>query len=232
MKKDVKSMAKVKKVEKEEIKPNSVFSVTAISSKGIKAVFGGVRLNWVFIAQPKQDDKDPLKAQYRLQAILGNGEKEFVAALKKACEQYLNMAAVSWGGEVRAKVLKQMFTLDVDKSFFKSSEHGLVINAHSTVKRESANDQFAAKFPPRLVLEDGSQPATVADAEAAFYSGCYADVAVWIQAYDVDGGKGLSVYLNGVRKLADGERIAGNIDPFAGTTPTALPAPLKAKALL
>lgn len=226
-------MAKKNEVKKAEaVKPNSTFTASEISAKGIKAIFGGVRLNWPFLATPKQDNKDPLKAQYRLQAILGNGEKEFIANLKKACEQYMEMAAVGWGGPIREKVLKQMFTLDVDKSFFKSSEFGLTINAHSTVKRELANEPFAAKYPPRLILENGEQPATVADAEKAFYSGMYADVAVWIQAYEVDGGRGLSVYLNGVRKLADGEPIAGSIDPFAGTTPTALPAPLKAKALL
>lgn len=230
-------MAKKNEVKKaEQVKPDSVFAVTEITPKGIKAIMGGVRLNWPFLAQPKQDNKNPLKAQYRLQAILGNGEKEFIAGLKKACEQYLMSAAVAWGGDVRTKVLKQMFTLDVDKSFFKTVQVDgvdcIVINAHSTVTRDNDKEAFAAKYPPRLILADGSQPASVADAEKEFYSGVYADVAVWIQAYDVDGSKGLSVYLNGVRKLADGERIAGDIDPFAGTAPTALPAPLKAKALL
>jgi len=230
-------MAKKNEVKKAaEVKANSVFTVTEITPKGIKAIMGGVRLNWVFLAQPKQDNKNPLKAQYRLQAILGNGEKEFIANLKKACEQYLMSAAVAWGGDVRTKVLKQLFTLDVDKSFFKTvrvdGADCIVINAHSTVIRDNDKEAFAAKYPPRLILADGSQPASVADAEKEFYSGVYADVAVWIQAYDVDGSKGLSVYLNGVRKLADGDRIAGEIDPFAGTVPTALPAPLKAKALL
>lgn len=230
-------MVKKKEVQKAaEVKPQSVFTASDISAKGIKALFGGVRLNWVFVATPKIDAKDPLKAQYRLRAILGNGEKEFVAALKKACEQYMTAASVAWGGDVRAKVLKNMFTLDVDKSFFKTvdvnGEDCLAISAHSTVKRKSAAEPFAAKFPPRLILEDGTQPADIAAAEKAFYSGIYADVAVWIQAYEVDGGRGLSVYLNGVRKLADGGPITGAIDPFAGTTPTALPAPLKAKALL
>lgn len=231
-------MAKEKQLKKAEpVKPVSVFTASDISAKGIKAIFGGVRLNWVFVATPRVDAKDPLKAQYRLQAILGNGAKEFIAGLKKACEQYLTAASVAWGGDVRAKVLKNMFTLDVDKSFFKTiklsdTDEALAINAHSTVKRDSANEPFVAKYPPKLILEDGSQPASVADAEKEFYSGVYADVAVWIQAYEVDGGRGLSVYLNGVRKLADGEPIAGSVDPFAGTTPTALPAPLKQKALL
>jgi hypothetical protein len=229
-------MAKKTTVAKAEVKPNSTFAATDISPKGIKAIFGGVRLNWVFVASPKVDNKDPLKAQYRVQAILGNGEKEFVAGLKKACEQYLTAAAVAWGGDVRAKVLKQQFTLDVDKSFFKTVNFdgvdSIVINAHSTVKRASENEPFVAKMPPRLVLPDGTAPASAEAAEKEFTSGIYADVAVWIQAYEVDGGRGLSVYLNGVRKLADGEPIAGMSDPFAGTAPTALPAPLKQKALL
>lgn len=235
-------MAKKNEVKKAaEVKPNSVFTVSEISAKGIKAMFGGVRLNWVFLAQPKPAAPDKktgkvLKAQYRTQALLGNGQKEFVAGLKKACEQYMQAASIGWGGDIREKVLKHMFTLDVDKSFFKTvdvnGEDWLGINAHSTIVRESENDPFVAKFPPKLLLENGEQPATVADAEKAFKSGDYADVMVWIQAYEMEGGRGLSVYLNGVRKLADGEPIAGMSDPFAGTTPTALPAPLKAKALL
>lgn len=230
-------MAKKNEVKKAaEVKPNSVFTATDISAKGIKAIFGGTRLNWTFVVTPKQDAKNDKKAQYRTQAILGNGEKEFIAGLKKACEQYLQIAAIGWGGDVRTKVLKTMFTLDIEKSFFKTVQIDgvdyIAINAHSTVTRENAAEPFAAKFPPKLILADGSQPATVADTEREFVSGIYADVAVWIQAYDVDGSKGISVYLNGVRKLADGEPIAGMTDPFAGTTPTALPAPLKAKALL
>lgn len=230
-------MAKKNEVKKAEtVKPQSVFTPTDISPRGVKAIFGGVRLNWTFVATPKQDAKNEKKAQYRTQAILGNGEKEFIAGLKKTCEQYLQAAAIGWGGDVRAKVLKTMFTLDVEKSFFKTVQIDgvdyIAINAHSTVTRESAAEPFAAKFPPKLILPDGSQPATVADAEREFTSGIYADVAVWIQAYDVDGSKGISVYLNGVRKLADGEPIAGMTDPFAGSAPTALPAALKAKALL
>lgn len=219
-----------KKVQKaEEAKPQSVLTITDISPKGIKAIFGGVRLNWVFVASPKIDKNDELKAQYRLQAILGAGEKEFVQTLKKACEQYLRSASVAWGADVRQKVLATSFALDGHGSFFKSSEHGLTIGAHSTVRRASTADTFAAKFPPKLILADGSTP-SLEDAEREFVSGIYADVAVFVSAYDVDGGRGLTVYLNGVRKLADGEPLAGLPDPFAGSTPTALPAALSAPA--
>ena len=77
-------MAKKNEVKKAEtVKPNSTFTATDISPRGVKAIFGGVRLNWTFVATPKQDAKNDKKAQYRTQAILGNGEKEFIAGLKK-----------------------------------------------------------------------------------------------------------------------------------------------------
>lgn len=235
-------MAKKNEVKKAaEVKPQSVFTVSDISAKGIKAMFGGVRLNWVFLAQPKPDKPDEktglvLKAQYRTQALIGNGAKEFNTGLRKACEQYMQMAAIPWGGELRKQILSAMFTFNGPKAFFKSEEidgvEYIAINTKSNVFRDAETDPFVAKRPPVLLLENGERPESVAAAEKAFYSGIYADLIVWIQAYDKGGGRGLSVYLNGVRKLADGEPIAGAIDPFAGTTPTALPAPLKAKALL
>lgn len=235
-------MAKKNEVKKAEaVKPNSTFTASEISAKGIKAMFGGVRLNWTFLAQPKPDKPDEktglvLKAQYRTAALIGNGAKEFNQGLRRACEQYMQMASVPWGGELRKQILSQMFQFEADKAFFKTETIDgidyLSINTKSNVYRESENEPFIAKRPPVLLLENGERPATIQEAEKAFYSGVYADLMVWIQAYDKGGGRGLSVYLNGVRKLADGEPIAGSIDPFAGTTPTALPAPLKAKALL
>ena len=44
-------MAKKNEVKKAaEVKANSVFTVTEITPKGIKAIMGGVRLNWPFLA--------------------------------------------------------------------------------------------------------------------------------------------------------------------------------------
>jgi hypothetical protein len=52
-----------------------------------------------------------------------------------------------------------------------------------------------------------------------FYSGVIADVAVFIAAYDMPESSGITMYLNGVRKVANGERLA-SIDPFAGIEAT------------
>ena len=191
--------------------------VTKISPKGINAVIRNVTLNWCFVDRPAQDKDDPLKAMYRTQMLLMGGEKEFVAAMKSALEQYMKSASVAWGADQRMKVLKTALTLDVDKSLFKQTDLGLSLAAHQTVRRETELDEFVAKYPPKLRLADNTDcPAGMVTQE--FYSGAIADVAVFISAYDVDAGRGITMYLNGVRKVADGERIA-SIDPFADVPP-------------
>jgi len=191
--------------------------VTKISPKGINAVVRNVMLNWVFIDRPAQDKDDPLKAAYRTQMILMGGEKEFIATMKTTLERYMKSASVAWGADQRMKVLKTALTLDVDKSLFKQTELGLSLAAHQTVRRETELDEFVAKHPPKVLLADNTDcPAGMVTQE--FYSGAIADVAVFISAYDVDAGRGITMYLNGVRKVADGERIA-SLDPFADVPP-------------
>jgi hypothetical protein len=191
--------------------------VTKITPKGINAVLRNVVLNWVFIDRPAQDRDDPLKASYRTQMVLQGGEKEFVAAMKTALTQYLKSASVAWGADVRLKALNNALMLDVDKSLFKQTEQGLSLAAHQTVRRETDLDEFVAKYPPSVRLADNTDcPAGMVQQE--FYSGAIADVAVFISAYEVEAGRGITMYLNGVRKVADGERIA-SIDPFADVPP-------------
>ncbi len=212
-------MAKAVKEQAKAAAPVAVSElvVTKISPKGINAVVRNVTLNWVFIDRPAQDKDDPLKAAYRTQMVLMGGEKEFIATMKTALEQYMKSASVAWGADQRMKVLKTALTLDVDKSLFKQTELGLSLAAHQTVRRETELDEFTAKYPPKIRLADNTDcPAGMVTQE--FYSGAIADVAVFISAYDVDAGRGITMYLNGVRKVADGERIA-SIDPFADVPP-------------
>lgn len=206
-----------KKVEAAAVADKSELVVTKITPKGITAVIRNVMLNWVFIDKPAQDKDDPLKATYRTQMVLQGGEKEFVQAMKSALTQYLKSASVAWGADQRLKILNNALMLDVDKSLFKQTDLGLSLAAHQTVRRETDLDEFVAKYPPTVRLADNSDcPPSMIQQE--FYSGAIADVAVFISAYDVDAGRGITMYLNGVRKVADGERIA-SVDPFADVPP-------------
>jgi hypothetical protein len=218
----VKAKAKAKTKQEAAAEPKSELVVTKISPKGINAVIKNVILNWVFLAKPAEDKKNPLKAAYRTQMILRGGEKEFIVAMEVSLTQYLKSAAVTWGGDIRTKVLKNMLTLDAEKALFKTDASGLGLSmqTHQTVKRETELDEFAAARPPKVVLSNGEDcPHNMIATE--FYSGVIADVAVFIQTYEADGGRGVTLLLNGVRKVANGERIAG-IDPFAEVPATTL----------
>ena len=209
-------MAK-KEVQSVAVSDASSLVVTKISPKGINAVIRNVMLNWVYLDKPAEDKDDPLIARYRTQMVLQGDGKGFVAMMKAALEQYMKSAAVAWGGDVRMKVLKNALTLDVDKSLFKQTENGISLAAHQTVRRETELDEFIAKYPPSVRLADNTDcPAGLVKQE--FYSGAIADVAVFISAYEIDAGRGITMYLNGVRKVADGERIA-SVDPFADVPP-------------
>lgn len=202
--------------------PKSELVVTKITPKGINAVIKNVVLNWVFLAKPAEDKANPLKAAYRTSMILRGGEKEFLKTMEAALAQYMKVATIAWGADVRLKKLKHALTLDVEKSLFKtdSSGLGLSLQAHQTVMRETEVDEFIAKFPPQVRLSDNSE-CQAGMITQEFYSGVIADVAVFISAYDVPSASGITIYLNGVRKIANGERIAG-IDPFADVPATTL----------
>lgn len=51
----------------------------------------------------------------------------------------------------------------------------------------------------------------------AFYGGCYARANVTPASYEADGSKGVTLYLNAVQKVKDGERFGGSegVDPDA-----------------
>ena len=48
--------------------------------------------------------------------------------------------------------------------------------------------------------------------ESDFYSGCKTRVTYGVWAYDTDGNKGVTLLLNNVQKVADGERLSGRPD--------------------
>lgn len=50
---------------------------------------------------------------------------------------------------------------------------------------------------------------TPIDSEDAFYSGCYAIARVNFYAFDNNGNKGVAVFLNGLMKTREGERLGG-----------------------
>jgi hypothetical protein len=63
---------------------------------------------------------------------------------------------------------------------------------------------FASKDQPGVV----NRKAKPIDAKE-IYSGCQVRVTYGVWPYDTDGNKGVTLFLNNVQKVADGERLAG-----------------------
>jgi len=67
------------------------------------------------------------------------------------------------------------------------------------------------KYRPGVVDRDGKSPITEED--QSFYAGCYARAQVFASGYDYLGKKGVTLRLQNVQKLADGERFSGRKGP-------------------
>ncbi len=65
---------------------------------------------------------------------------------------------------------------------------------------------FKSKTKVLVVGKDGKTPITE---EQELYAGCWCYGSVTASAYDVAGNKGIKFYLNGVQKVADGEKLSG-----------------------
>ena len=63
------------------------------------------------------------------------------------------------------------------------------------------------KFRPGVIDSDGKTPLTEED--QLFYAGCYARAKLFASGYDYLGKKGVTLRLQGVQKLAEGERFSG-----------------------
>lgn len=68
----------------------------------------------------------------------------------------------------------------------------------------AARSNFAPQVIDANCVEIGSMD------QPGFYSGCYARATIGMWAYDAKGNKGVSLNLNNLQKLADGEAFAGN----------------------
>lgn len=85
----------------------------------------------------------------------------------------------------------------------------------SPIRDGSEKDSEAFEGRVFLTARSNDKPEVV-DEEAEpiidpmdFYSGCQARALLWLFAYDKAGNRGIGAILNGVQKLADGERLSG-----------------------
>lgn len=120
-------------------------------------------------------------------------------ALRLAC---LEAATEKFGADAKDKIKKGKINMpwrpgtDYEENGFPFDQEGCVfIN-------------FSSKDAPGVV-DRKAKPITD---PKQMYSGCKARVTYGVWPYDTDGNKGVTLFLNNIQKVADGDRLAGRPD--------------------
>jgi hypothetical protein len=149
-------------------------------------------------AREGQKNRDP---KYKLVLCWDKAavKSEEMKQLKAAC---VAAAEAKFGADARDKIKKGKIKMpwrpgtDYEENGFPFDEDGAVFAA------------FSSKDAPGVV-DKRAKPLTK---QSEFYSGCFCRVTYGVWAYDTDGNKGVTLFLNNVQKVKDGERLSGRPD--------------------
>jgi hypothetical protein len=205
--------------------PKAELNVAKINDKGASLIFMNVRLAFVWLSKP-QEDLTPGKYSYKVTGLIPKGDfKRMRPELEKVVQKILSQSSVVTGAQDRKDAYVQAMADGKKKSLFKfgdgqKDKSGVVypglkdmvtLSAH-TIAESIGKDLFRPKVPITM-LDMRKQSIPEHEILNELYAGCYANLAVTLGAYTF-GGAGLTFYLNGVMKTADGEKLGG-FDPFA-----------------
>ena len=207
--------------------------VTKASDKGVACVVRNVRLTWVFVKNYREDSDNPLKGIKSVTLLIPKkGSAAFLNQLGPAVRQTLQLNKKIVDMEEKKAALAIALAIGVKVSLLKDGDEPndkgvtrpelagyYTWQVKKNAYRDSKNDAFVEEYP--LTFRDAlGNPVAEPFRDREFYSGVYADVALTLATFDNKGSKGVTAYLNGLRKNRDGERIGG-FDPFAGVAPAA-----------
>lgn len=158
------------------------------------AVLKNVRLSFVYLVTPKLNDK----GEPRYSATLLIPKNSEAAEVVKRITEEAKRAGMArkWGGKFPASA--KLVIHDGDGTRPGGEPFGPECKGHYVLTATNRNR-------PALFDMDGAR----ITADDALYSGCYADVVVNAYAYDHQMNKGITYSVEGVRKVADGERLGG-----------------------
>lgn len=156
-----------------------------------KVVFGPCRLSYAHLF--KKFAPDGGEGKYQTNVLIPKEEVETVNAVKQAIEAAKREGIISrWGGKEPKKL--ELPLRDGDA-------------------KDPTDDVYAGHY---FINPKSSRPVSITDKngvpitdEEDMYSGVYALVSVTFKAYDKNGNRGITCFLNAVRKVKDGERLGG-----------------------
>ena len=177
------------------------------------------RICYVKLSEPVYNDMSK-KDEYSVECRIPKEDTKTLdairSAMKKACIEKFGEKTSQWPSDFREK---DFFETHISKNgkdgfFLRDGDKKDAEDYHGHVFFTARSSAKQGKKPTAptcgKLLGGGKWAKLVGDRiEEELYSGCFAEVLVDVAAYDVDGNKGIGVYLKAVLKTADGERLSG-----------------------
>lgn len=180
----------------------------ANDAQATKVITGKVRLSYVHIFEPQQDDQGNDK--YSTAILIPKSDKETLRKIKAAVEAAKEQGKSKWGGKIPANI--KLPLRDGDKE--RPDDEAYV--GHYFLNATSKNKPGIAK--PIGKGPDGKMKFQEITDSTEVYSGCYAKVSLNFYPFDAKGNRGVAAGLNNVVKVQDGEFLGGRAsvnDEFA-----------------
>lgn len=145
--------------------------------------------------------------EFSLVAIFPKGAdlSKLEAAVKAAAEDKWGPDPKKWPKPLRSPFRKneEMATKDEEGNVLKNDKGGLILPDGY----EDGGFYIRVKSKQKPGLIDSNKEDIIDQSQ--FYAGCFARATVSAFAYDQKGNRGISLWLQNIQKLADGEPIGG-----------------------
>jgi hypothetical protein len=166
----------------------------------IKMITPTFRVSYPNVFTPREN-KLSGKMEFSVQALFPKGTD--LTALEKAIQAVI---VEKWPNVAKRAGLKMPLKKQEDRALTDEKTGKEILQPPYERGALYLNLKTDEKNQPQ-VLDQRKAPIDPVD----FYAGCFARASVTVSAYDKNGNKGVSVYLNNLQKVKDGEPLGGRV---------------------
>ena len=172
---------------------------------GTRFKIGPVRLSHLHVFEPyKFDSTDDKPGKYSACILIPKDEPDVVAAVKKAIRAAYEAGVITkWQGK-RPPIGEYAPMVDGDSLNKNGDERGAECHGHWFLNAKSGTAP--------LVVDARRVPIAPETGDSVIYSGSWGNAVISFAAYDSNGSRGISVYLEGIQKVKDDAKFGGGIN--------------------